>query len=136
MRAPTTSRELTDMASDPNDPRNRRRWPRLAVSVKVSGRWRARTGAEQDLEALLLWVSAGGAQLRCSAPVPANATVRFTLRLGRFQRFEPTGRVRWWRRIGEVRDLGVEFAEPIPRIGEYVRKQLEAREVSKGRFER
>ena len=108
------------------DPRNRRRYPRLQVSAKVEGRWRSPTGEEHDLKALLLWISEGGAQLRSVDPIPGNAILRFTIKLGTFQRFQPTGRVRWWRRIGEVREIGIEFAEPIPKLGEYVKRQLAA----------
>jgi len=31
--------------------------------------------------------------------------------------------VKWWRRNGEVRELGVEFEAPVRRIGTYVEKE-------------
>jgi hypothetical protein len=108
-------------------PRTPRRFPRVPVSVSIKGRWRAPDGQEADLAGLLSCLSEGGASLNTAAPITANSVVRIKLKLGLFQVVEATGRVRWWRRRGEVRQAGIEFREPQRRIGAWVEKQLAAR---------
>jgi hypothetical protein len=107
-----------------SSPENKRRYPRLQVSARVEGRWRDQAGVEHPFKGLLLSISEGGVQIRTAEHIPANAAVRINIRLGLLARFSPTGRVRWWRRNGEVRDIGIHFAEPIRRIGELVEKEL------------
>ncbi|MFN7134693.1 MAG: PilZ domain-containing protein [Myxococcales bacterium] len=103
----------------------KRRWPRIAVSVKVTGEWWNRSGeGPHPLEAHMVRLSEGGAMLRCSAPIPANAVVQLHFRLGLLKRFSPRGTVRWWRRAGEVRELGVQFVDPIDALGKFVRDEL------------
>jgi hypothetical protein len=102
----------------------RRRFPRLPITLPVEGRWWDPDGRERPMAALLTLLSEGGATLRTSEPVTANTTVEFSLRLGVLRNVQPRGTVRWWRRAGEIRELGVEFAEPARRIGVYVEKQL------------
>jgi hypothetical protein len=38
---------------------------------------------------------------------------------------KPHGRVRWWRRNGEVREIGVEFDAPLRTLGRYVEAEIE-----------
>lgn len=106
--------------------RTQRRFPRLSVSVKIEGAWWDPDGAKHKLHALLVMVSEGGAQLRTAEPIPANGRIEFWMRLGSLRKFDAHGVVRWWRRNGEVRDLGIEFDEPIRRIGAFVEKELAA----------
>ena len=103
---------------------NKRRFARLDVSIKVEGHWWDIEGGRRKLNALMVAVSEGGVQLRCAEPVPANARVEFSVKLGALRKFDVRGVVRWWRRAGEVRDLGVEFEEPIRRVGQFVEKEL------------
>ena len=106
------------------DKPNLRRYPRLGVSVKIEGHWWDLEGGKRKLSALMTVVSEGGVQLRCADPVPANARTEFAIKLGSLRRFDTRGVVRWWRRTGEVRELGVEFDEPIRRLGTFVEKEL------------
>jgi len=107
-----------------NDNPNQRRFPRLNVSVKLEGHWWDLEGGRRKLSALMVVISEGGVQMRCADPLPANARVEFPIKLGSLRRFEARGVVRWWRRAGEVRELGVEFDEPIRRLGTFVEKEL------------
>ena len=110
--------------SEPNDKLNQRRFPRLSVSVKVEGFWWDLEGGRRKLNALMVVISEGGVQLRSADPLPANARVEFQIKLGSLRRFDARGVVRWWRRSGEVREVGVEFVEPIRRLGTFVEKEL------------
>ena len=110
--------------NEPNGYPNKRRYPRLAVAVKVEGHWWDVEGGRRKLSALMTMVSEGGVQLRASEPIPANSRVEFAVKLGALRRFDVKGLVRWWRRNGEVRDLGVEFEEPVRRLGAFVEKEL------------
>ncbi|MBI5544897.1 MAG: PilZ domain-containing protein [Deltaproteobacteria bacterium] len=110
--------------SEPNDKPNKRRFPRLSVSVKIEGHWWDLEGGRRKLNALMTVISEGGVQLRCADLIPANARVEFAVKVGTLRRFDARGVVRWWRRTGEVRDLGVEFEEPIQRLGTFVEKEL------------
>lgn len=103
---------------------NKRRYPRLLVNVKVEGWWRDLEGGRRKLTALLTVVSEGGGQLHCADPVPANALLEFPLKLGAMRRFDLRATVRWWRRAGEVRNLGFEFETPVRRLGTYVEQEL------------
>ncbi len=102
----------------------KRRYSRLPVSIKIEGHWWDIEKEEHVLSAWMTAVSEGGALLRCSEPIGANSVIKFVLRLKTMKKVEIKAVVRWWRRNGEVRDLGVEFAEPIKRIGAYVERQL------------
>jgi len=106
------------------DKPNSRRFPRLGVSVKIEGHWWDLEGGRRKLSALMTVVSEGGVQLRCADAVPANARTEFGIKLGSLRRFDVRGVVRWWRRAGEVRELGVQFDEPIRRLGTFVEKEL------------
>ncbi|MGC4122309.1 MAG: PilZ domain-containing protein [Myxococcales bacterium] len=110
--------------NEPNGYPNKRRFPRLAVAVKVEGFWWDLEGGRRKLNALMTMVSEGGVQLRSSEPIPANARVEFAVKLGTLRKFDVKGLVRWWRRNGEIRDLGVEFEEPVRRLGAFVEKEL------------
>jgi PilZ domain len=102
----------------------RRRYPRLPMTLPVEGRWWDVEGRERPLHALLMLLSEGGATLRTSEPVAANMELEFEFRLGMLRNLQPRGKVRWWRRAGEIREVGVEFSEPARRIGVYVEKEL------------
>lgn len=110
--------------NEPNDYPYKRRYPRLATTIKLEGHWWDLDGGRRKLTALMTMVSEGGVQLRSADPVPANARVEFALKLGTLRKFDVRGTVRWWRRAGEVRDLGVEFEEPLRRLGAFVEKEL------------
>ncbi len=103
---------------------NRRRYPRLPVTLPVEGRWWDLTGRERPLQALLTILAEGGAMLRTAEPVHANAVVEFEIQLGLLRNVQPRGTVRWWRRAGQIRELGMQFHEPARRIGVYVEKEL------------
>lgn len=98
----------------------RRRWPRWAVSVRVQGRWWDTSNTEHPLTALLLSVSQGGAMLRCADPLMANGLVELQVPIGRLHRIVVRGNVRWWSRVGEVRQIGLEFAETKPEIARHL----------------
>lgn len=110
--------------NQPNGYPNQRRFPRLAVAVKIDGFWSDLEGGRRKLNALMTVVSEGGAQLRSKEPIPANARVEFAVKVGTLRKFDVRGMVRWWRRNGEVRDLGVEFDQPVRRLGAFVEKEL------------
>jgi hypothetical protein len=114
------------------DQPNKRRFPRLTVSVKVEGHWWDIEGGRRKLTALMVALSEGGVQLRCADPVAANARVEFAVKLGTLRRFDVRGIVRWWRRSGEARDLGVEFEEPLRRVGQFVEKELASGAAGEG----
>lgn len=103
---------------------NRRRYPRLPVSVPVEGRWWDAQGAEQPLQALLTRLSEGGAMLQTAQPISANTVVEFEIKLGLLRNVQPRGTVRWWRRAGQIREAGMEFSEPARRIGLYVEREI------------
>lgn len=103
---------------------NRRRYPRLPLTLPVEGRWWDPQGRERPLQALLIMLAEGGAMLRTADPVSANAGVEFEIKLGALRNVQPRGTVRWWRRAGQIREVGLEFNEPARRIGVYVEKEL------------
>ena len=102
----------------------KRRYPRLAVAIEVDGTWTDLEGERRKLSALMTMVSEGGLQLRCTEPIPANVRVKLKMKLGKLRRFEVSGQVRWWRRVGDGWDLGVELDEPARRLGAFVEKEL------------
>jgi serine/threonine protein kinase len=107
--------------------RPQRRFPRLPVSFEVEGQWWSPDTSPDDLRADVLWISEGGVMLRCAAPVRANATVSFSLtRAPRELSLDLKGTVRWWRRAGALREIGVCLDAPVPALGRYVAKHLPA----------
>ena len=102
----------------------KRRHPRLAVNLRVEGLWTNPLGVERPFKALLVKVSESGALLRCGEPITVNSIAEFVLKVDPSISFRPQGRVRWWRRNGEVRDIGLEFDPPIPAIGRFIKAQL------------
>lgn len=103
-----------------DDKPEKRRFPRLCVSTKVEGSWWDPDGAMRNLRALLVSVSEGGALLRCAESIPANARIEIAIKVENLS-LEIPGHVRWWRRSGEVRELGIEFDEPNRKLGRFVR---------------
>jgi hypothetical protein len=110
---------------------NSRRFSSLELNLPVTGHWWDLEGKKYPLEALLVLLSEGGAQLQCSAPVAANSVIELDLKLGKLKRIAAHGRVHWWRRMGEVLALDIEFTEPNRRVGLYVKRQLAPAPIAK-----
>ena len=101
-----------------------RRFPRVAIARQAEGWWRDSAGHRHRLKAFLTGLSEGGARLRSADPVPANAPIELSFTLGEKHRVDIRGRVRWWRRFGAEREVGVEFDRPSRPVGEFVEQAL------------
>ncbi len=121
------------MAKATDSGAEKRIYPRLQINARVEGLWASPGGEERSFQALLVHVSEGGALLRCVDPLAVNCTAQLFLKVDPSTTLKPRGRVRWWRRNGEVREVGLEFDKPVRALGRFVEARLEEQRPASSR---
>ncbi len=100
------------------------RAPRLSVALPVACSVRAADGASTTRKAIVLSLSEGGARLCLLEPVPRGAAVEFSFRLGIVgKKHHVHGTVQWSRRRGDIHEIGVSLAEPVPAVTELIARR-------------
>ena len=90
-----------------------RRFPRWHVNLSAKGQWWVSRDEPCPFDATIQNLSLGGAMLRCNGRIPANSTVQLAVKVGLFKKLELRGQVRWWHRLGEQFDIGLQFDEDV-----------------------
>lgn len=97
------------------------RAPRLSIALPVDCAIRTPDGSTATRRAVILSLSEAGARLCLLGSVERGAVVEFSFRLGLVsKRHDVRGSVQWSRRRGDIHEIGVALAQPVPAVAELI----------------